>query len=85
MTSETFAVHLIDGRVEKFETVTTLDRCENDWIRCKRSEPSPREKLPETTKYYHREDVARIERVTSNGVTQIIPRSQLNFENAICK
>ncbi|TYL36771.1 hypothetical protein CV102_21095 [Natronococcus pandeyae] len=83
MSDTTFAVHLVDGRVEVYETVTVLEDNDGDWIRCLRSEPSPREKLPETTKYYRCEDVARIERTDRNGSSQIVDRDQLEFKNAL--
>lgn len=83
MSDTTFAVHLVDGRVEEFETVRMLEHHENGWIRCIRSEPSPREKLPETTKYYRCETVTRIERTDRNGSSRIVNSDQLEFSDAL--
>lgn len=83
MSDTTFAVHLVDGRVEVYETVTVLEHHDSDWIRCIRSEPSPREEFPETTKYYRCEDVARIERTDRNGTSQIVNRDQLEFKDTL--
>ncbi|WP_306059302.1 hypothetical protein [Natronococcus wangiae] len=83
MSDETYAVHLVDGRVVECETITVPDDGESDWIRCIRSEPSPREKLPETTKYYNCENVARIERTDRNGSKRVIGGEQLDFASTI--
>lgn len=85
MSEKTLAVHLIDGRVEEFETITVLEHAGGDWIRCTRPEPSSREKLPETTKYYKRENVARIERIGQNGIARVIDSEQLDFTDELKK
>ena len=57
----TFTVDLRDGRNVPFDEIVVLERKNGTWIRCVRDEPSPREQLPETTKYYRLEtDVERI-------------------------
>jgi hypothetical protein len=57
----TFTVDLRDGRSVPFDEIVVLERKNGTWIRCVRDEPSPREQLPETTKYYRLEtDVERI-------------------------
>ncbi|WP_394740011.1 hypothetical protein [Natronococcus roseus] len=57
----TFTVDLRDGRSVPFDEIVVLERKNGTWIRCIRDEPSPREQLPETTKYYRLEtDVERI-------------------------
>ena len=53
-------VYLTDRRSETFAEVTPLEHLEADWVRCTRPEPSPRERLPTTTKYYHDSEIARI-------------------------
>lgn len=56
-----FTVDLRDGRSVPFDEIVVLERKNGTWIRCVRDEPSPREQLPETTKYYRLEtDVERI-------------------------
>lgn len=56
-----FTVDLRDGRSVPFDEIVVLERKNGQWIRCIRDEPSPRENLPETTKYYHIDtDVERI-------------------------
>lgn len=49
---------LEDGTEKQCDRITELD---SGWIRCVSDETSPREELPETTKYYDYEDVVRIE------------------------
>ncbi|ELY54520.1 hypothetical protein C491_17999 [Natronococcus amylolyticus DSM 10524] len=57
----TFTVDLRDGRSVPFDEIVVLERKNGTWIRCIRDEPSRREQLPETTKYYRLEtDVERI-------------------------
>lgn len=57
----TFTVDLRDGRSVPFDEIVVLERTNGTWIRCIRNEPSPREQLPETTKYYRLgTDVERI-------------------------
>ena len=46
-------VELQTGRRLTFDEVVVLDRENGTWLRCVRAEPSSRENLPETTKYYH--------------------------------
>lgn len=54
-------IELQTGRRIVFDEVVALDRKTGTWLRCVRSEPSSREDLPETTKYYHlASDVERI-------------------------
>lgn len=57
----TFTVDLRDGRSVPFDEIVVLERTNGTWIRCIRDEPSRREQLPETTKYYRLgSDVERI-------------------------
>ncbi|AGB39067.1 hypothetical protein [Natronococcus occultus] len=56
-----FTVDLRDGQSVSFDEIVVLERNNGKWIRCVRDGPSPRENLPETTKYYHLDiDVERI-------------------------
>jgi hypothetical protein len=49
----TIIVELQNGRRLAFDEVVVLDRENGRWLRCVRAEPSSRENLPKTTKYYH--------------------------------
>jgi hypothetical protein len=51
--SEEITVGLTDGREITVDELTVLDRDNGSWIRCVRSEPSPRMEFDETTTYYH--------------------------------
>lgn len=54
-------VDLQDGRRVTFERVVLLEWENETWLRCVSDEISSREKLPETTRYYHlADDVDRI-------------------------
>lgn len=54
-------IDLRDGRREEFVEMVVLKRGDNEWIRCVRDKQSPRQRFPETTKYYNlEEDVTRI-------------------------
>lgn len=58
-------VELQTGRHLTFDEVVVLERENGRWLRCVRAEPSSRESLQETTKYYHlASDVDQVRRRT---------------------
>ncbi|MFU8867918.1 hypothetical protein [Natronococcus sp.] len=67
----TFTVDLRNGRSVPFDEIVVLERTNGTWIRCIRDEPSRREQLPETTKYYHLEtDVVALLEETDDELTE---------------